>query len=78
MILCKMPNLNSAFAVKIKALRGRNKEKAKSRGNSFLSSGFIKFSIPLTLLVLASFLYLNILTGNRMKSLWDTDMSQEA
>lgn len=40
MILCKTTNLNSAFAVKIKALRGRSKGKAKARGNSF-SEGWV-------------------------------------
>lgn len=41
MILCNITNLNSAFAAKIKARRGRGKEKTKASRN-----GFFRISIP--------------------------------
>lgn len=45
MILCTVTNLNSAFAAKIKARRGRGKEKTKTSRN-----GFFRISIPFGLL----------------------------
>ena len=74
MILCNMLNLNSAFAVN-KSKKGKRQRKSKGKRKQFprvLSSSGFQFL--LTLWVLTSFPHLGLLSGNGMRSLWDTLM----
>lgn len=72
MILCNTLDLNSAFAVN-KSKKGKKQRKSKGKRKQFpgvLSSSGFQFL--LTLRVLTSFPHLGLLSGNGMRSPWDT------
>jgi hypothetical protein len=57
MVLCNIPKLNSVFADKITARRGRRKEKSKGRGNTISVLGSSRFQFLPALLGSTSFSY---------------------
>lgn len=76
MILCNMPNLNYAFA--IKARTGRGKEKAKASEIVSQSAGFIRISIPFGPIGFNFIsIFRSIMSKQNGKYVGHTDISQE-